>query len=83
MTEKESVIEEVEANEVNTDIDVMNTAYHKAIIKARNEHYLEFQRRFSASLSEIMSRFDEERKNELRFAQYWQENLKEITTKHI
>jgi len=57
--------------------------YHKAIVKARNENYLEFQTRFTQSLYEIMSRFDEERKNEIRFATYWQENLKEITTKHI
>jgi hypothetical protein len=52
-------------------------------VKARNENYLEFQTRFTQSLYEIMSRFDEERKNEIRFATYWQENLKEITTKHI
>jgi hypothetical protein len=30
-----------------------------------------------------MSVYDEERKMELRFAQYWQDNLQEITAKHI
>jgi len=68
---------------VNTEIDIQNTVHHKAIVKARNEHYLEFKQRFAESLNLIMSRYDEERKLELRFAQYWQENLKEITAKHI
>jgi len=30
-----------------------------------------------------MSKFDEERKEEVRFSEYWGENLKEITVKHI
>jgi len=30
-----------------------------------------------------MSVYDDERKNENRFAAYWSDNLKEITTKHI
>ncbi len=30
-----------------------------------------------------MSEYDDERKMELRFAQYWQDNLLEITAKHI
>ena len=30
-----------------------------------------------------MSKFDQERKEEERFQEYWQENLKEITIKHI
>jgi len=30
-----------------------------------------------------MSKFDMERKEELRFSEYWSENLKEITVKHI
>jgi cephalosporin-C deacetylase-like acetyl esterase len=52
-------------------------------VKARNEHYAEFKARFSESLDSIMSKYDEERKEESRFTQYWNENLKEITTKHI
>jgi hypothetical protein len=52
-------------------------------VKARNESYLEFKQRFAASLNVIMNVYDGERKGELRFAQYWQENLKEITAKHI
>lgn len=30
-----------------------------------------------------MTKFDSERKEEVRFQQYWGENLKEITVKHI
>jgi hypothetical protein len=52
-------------------------------VKARNESYVEFKQRFTASLNMIMSVYDQERKMELRFAQYWQQNLKEITAKHI
>jgi hypothetical protein len=35
------------------------------------------------SVKVVMMRFDEERKEELRFNNYWNENLKEITKKHI
>ena len=83
MTEKENAAEEIEANEVNTEVEIQNTAHHKAIIKARNEHYVEYQKRFTQSLNAIMSVYDDERKNENRFAAYWSDNLKEITTKHI
>lgn len=31
----------------------------------------------------MMTKFDAERKEETRFQQYWDENLKEITVKHI
>ena len=75
--------EDIEPNEVNTEVEIQNTVHHKAIVKARNEHYVEFKQRFAASLSELMSKYDEERKVELRFAQYWQDNLREITAKHI
>jgi hypothetical protein len=47
MTEKENAAEEIEANEVNTEVEIQNTAHHKAIIKARNEHYVEYQKRFT------------------------------------
>lgn len=52
-------------------------------MKARNEHYLEFQKRFTASLDQIMSHYDAERETENKFAQYWSDNLKQITAKHI
>jgi len=73
----------VEVNEVNTDVDLQNTDQHKAIIKARNEHYLQFKRRFEGSLSNVLSKFDEIRGEEMRFRQYWADNLKELTVKHI
>ena len=30
-----------------------------------------------------MTKYDDERKEDVRFQQYWAENLKEITVKHI
>lgn len=70
-------------NEINTDITVKNTAYHKHIVKARNDAYVQFKQRFQASISRIMTKFDADRHEELRFNAYWQQNLKEITVKHI
>ena len=49
------VKEEIEANEINTDVEIQNTPHHKAIVKARNEHYMEFIKRFTASMHHIMS----------------------------
>ena len=70
-------------NEISAEVEVQNTLHHKAIIKARNENYLVFKKRFQTSISNVMSKFDEERKEEVRFQTYWDENLKEITVKHI
>jgi len=70
-------------NEVATDVEVQNTLHHKSIIRARNENYGVFKTRFQQSLDYIMSKFDSERKEEIRFTEYWSENLKEITIKHI
>jgi len=52
-------------------------------VRARDENYTVFKQRFQKSLDYIMSKFDSERKEEVRFSEYWQENLKEITQKHI
>lgn len=70
-------------NEINTDVTIQNTPHHKAIIKARNEFYLQFKKRFEDSLRRIMSKYDNERSNEMKFNAYWAANLKEITVKHI
>lgn len=70
-------------NELTAEVEVENTVHHKAIIRARNENYSEFKQRFSGSVDHIMTKFDAEREEELRFQQYWQDNLKEITVKHI
>lgn len=70
-------------NELASQVEVQNTNHHKAIIRARNDNYGEFKARFQKSLDYIMSKFDSERKEEVRFQEYWQENLKEITVKHI
>ena len=70
-------------NEVASEVEVQNTLHHKAIVRARNDNYSVFKFRFQQSLDYIMSKFDSERKEEMRFQEYWQENLKEITVKHI
>ena len=70
-------------NEINSDITVKNTPYHKHIVKARNDAYTQFKQRFQASVSRIMTKFDSDRQDENRFNTYWQQNLKEITVKHI
>lgn len=70
-------------NELASQVEVQNTNHHKAIVRARNENYGEFKQRFQKSLDYVMSKFDSERKEEVRFQEYWQENLKEITVKHI
>ena len=79
----QSVKSEIQDNEISAEVEVQNTLHHKAIIKARNENYLVFKKRFQVSVNEVMTKFDEERKEETRFQQYWDENLKEITVKHI
>ena len=71
------------SNELASQVEIQNTNHHKAIIRARNENYNEFKQRFQKSLDYIMTKFDDERKEEVRFQEYWQENLKEITVKHI
>mmetsp|Transcript_33810 Transcript_33810/g.44658 ORF Transcript_33810/g.44658 Transcript_33810/m.44658 type:complete len:200 (+) Transcript_33810:3238-3837(+) len=75
--------EGTQKNEVACEVEVQNTLHHKAIVRARNDNYGVFKWRFQQSLDYIMSKFDEERKEEIRFQEYWQENLKEITVKHI
>ena len=70
-------------NEIKSEIEVQNTDQHKMIIKARNEFYLAFKSRFEQSIQDIMSEYDELRKEEHRFSNYWATNLEEITKKHI
>lgn len=70
-------------NEIKSDIEVQNTNQHKMIIKARNEFYTIYKTRFVKSIGTIMSTYDEYRKEEHRFSNYWATNLAEITKKHI
>jgi len=70
-------------NELSHDVDIANTDHHKQIIKARNEYYVTFKRRFESSVKSLVAKFDDLRKEELRFNIYWAQNLKEITQKHI
>ena len=70
-------------NEIKSDIEVQNTPHHKAIIKARNEYHTAFKTRFEKSIRDVMSEYDEYRKEDIRFSEYWTNNLKEITRKHI
>jgi hypothetical protein len=74
---------EMPINEITSEIEVKNTDHHKAIIKARNKYYQDFKVRFQASIKEVMVRYDELRKEEVRFTIYWNQNLNEITKKHI
>lgn len=80
---QQSLTDLPESNEITGEIEIQNTVHHKAIIKARNENYLEFKGRFQMSLNEIMTTFDNERNEEARFSAYWNENLTELTVKHI
>lgn len=38
--------EKANQNEIASEVEIKNTAHHKAIIRARNENYLEFKGRF-------------------------------------
>ena len=71
------------SNEINSEIEVQNTNHHKAIIKARNEFYNVYKKRFIDQIKDIMSTYDNYRTEEIRFSNYWANNLKEITKKHI
>jgi hypothetical protein len=73
----------VKENEIATEIEVENTAHHKAIVRGRDANYVKFKTRFENSINEIMGKFDSLRKEEARFNEYWNSNLKEITVKHI
>ena len=68
---------------MTVELEVKNTAQHKSIIKARNEFYNAYKSRFIGSIERIMSVYNELRKEEVRFSEYWARNLAEITKKHI
>ena len=70
-------------NELSGEIDIANTEHHKHIVKARNEYYNNFKLRFESNIKSTVERFDSLRKEEIRFNNYWTQNLKEITMKHI
>ena len=70
-------------NELSAELEVKNTTQHKSIIKARNEYYNVYKQRFASSIERIMSTYNELRKEEVRFSEYWTRNLAEITKKHI
>jgi hypothetical protein len=81
--EEEPTPEEMPNNELTSTIEVHNTDHHKAIIKARNKYYQDYKSRFQLSVSSIITKYDELRKEEHRFTAYWNQNLNEITKKHI
>ena len=58
-------------NEIATEVEIENTAHHKAVVRARNENYQKFKTRFEQSLQDIMQKFDDLRKEEHRFQNYW------------
>ena len=41
-------------NELSSDIEVQNTDHHKQIIKARNEYYITFKKRFETSVKGLV-----------------------------
>jgi hypothetical protein len=68
---------------VSTEIEVANTGHHKAIVRSRNENYTKFKVRFEKGVEIIMHKYDSLRTEETRHNNYWKNNLKEITVKHI
>jgi hypothetical protein len=80
---KGAVVIEEKKDELCVEIEMPNTDHHKQIVKARNEYYQTYKKRFEQSIRGTMGRFDELRKEELRFNVYWLQNLKQITMKHI
>lgn len=58
-------------NEISAEVEVMNTDQHKAIVKARNEFYLAYKARFEHSIKDVIGEYDEYRKEEIRFSNYW------------
>jgi hypothetical protein len=60
-----------QSNELTGDFDIQNTDHHKQIIKARNEYYTSYKARFDSSIKAYAKRFDELRKEEIRFNGYW------------
>ena len=65
-------------HEIIDEIEVQNTAHHKAIVRARDTHYKKFKSRFEESIQDIMTKYEELRKDETRFGSYWEDNMKEI-----
>lgn len=80
-TESEEI--KVPENELNTEVILKNTASHKALIKARDQYYNHFKKRFLASIRHIFDKYDTEREEESKFNTYWNNNFKEISQKHI
>ena len=61
----------IQENEINTEINVQNTPHHKAIVKALNEFYVNYNHRFEQSMRRLMHKYDELRSGEYRFNAYW------------
>ena len=70
-------------NQISKEVEVKNTDFHKSIIKARNEYYSTFKTRFESSIQGVMKNYNEYRAEEVAFNNYWNQNLKELTLKHI
>lgn len=70
-------------NQIESEIEIKNTEFHKSIVKARNESYAFFKTRFMASIHRLMSEYDTLRDEEVAFNKYWISNLQEIQQKHI
>jgi hypothetical protein len=70
-------------NQISAEVEVKNTEFHKSIIKSRNEYYSQYKTRFLSSINSIMKNYDELRAEEVAFNNYWNDNLEEITQKHI
>lgn len=52
------IVPEIKENEICTEVEVENTAHHKAIVRGRDSSYNKFKGRFETSISVIMGKFD-------------------------
>lgn len=80
---KKGEVEVPEINEIEEEIEIKNTPYHKSIIKNRNEYFKRFAERFKESFDRIMEKYDDIREEEENFNEYWDKNLNELKAKHI
>lgn len=79
---KKGVEEELpKINEIAEDIEIENTAHHKAIIKNRNEYFEKFTARFKHSFDRIMKKYDDIREEEENYNEYWEKNYKELRSR--
>ena len=73
---KKGEVEAPQINEIEEEVEIKNTPYHKSVIKNRNEYFKKFEARFKESFERIMNKYDDIREEEENFNEYWEKNLK-------